>query len=167
MKLFAPFDKGKIPVTFTGDGDNVAPVLKWTDPPQGTEAFALVCFDPDAPSTGKEKTKTWMHWMVYDIPPEFTSIKVKTGDRKERTIARCGAEEGSVKQGINDFARVGYDGPLPPKSHGPHRYFFRLYALRAETGLRPGLPARRVLAVVKEKTIAKVDVVGKYKRKVD
>ena len=80
-----------------------------------TRAAWSFCDDPDAPAG------TWHHWAAYDIPPNFTGLP-------ERTPS--GAK--SFKQGINDFGRIGYGGPCPPRGHGPHHYHFRLIALSAE-----------------------------------
>jgi phosphatidylethanolamine-binding protein (PEBP) family uncharacterized protein len=38
-----------IPKKFTCDGPDVSPQSAWNDPPAGTESFALIADDPDAP----------------------------------------------------------------------------------------------------------------------
>ena len=40
---------GEIPKKFTCDGADVSPELSWSDPPAGTQSFALIADDPDAP----------------------------------------------------------------------------------------------------------------------
>src|SRR5438094_682071 len=56
------FEEGQpIPLDHTGEGRNVSPQLKWTDPPAGTKSFALICEDPDAPRG------TFTHWVVFNI----------------------------------------------------------------------------------------------------
>src|SRR5262245_56469217 len=59
MKLTSTaFEEGKpIPAKHTCEGADVSPPLKWSDAPQGTKGFALVCDDPDAPAG------TWVHWV--------------------------------------------------------------------------------------------------------
>jgi len=49
--------------SFGCTGNNVSPALSWSHAPQGTQSFALLVHDPDAP-TGSG----WWHWVVYDIP---------------------------------------------------------------------------------------------------
>lgn len=104
-----------IPRQYTCDGEDLSPPLAWTDPPSGTQSFALLCDDPDAPAG------TWHHWAVYDIPANISSLTEGDGDARKQKF----------KQGINDFRRPGYGGPCPPRGHGRHRYRFRLLALSA------------------------------------
>lgn len=75
--------------------------------------MALIVDDPDAPDPDAP-TRTYVHWVVYDIPPTTTSL--------ERGSLPAGARDGT-----NDWNRTGYGGPCPPI--GRHRYFFKLYAL--------------------------------------
>jgi Raf kinase inhibitor-like YbhB/YbcL family protein len=124
MKLTSPaFESGdSIPVKYTCEGEDVSPPLAWSDVPDGTRSLALVCEDPDAPSG------TWIHWVIYDIPPSFTQLSEGVPTTE---VTPTGA-----KQGMNDFKRAGYGGPCPPPGKA-HRYYFRIYAL----DIAPGLPA--------------------------
>lgn len=110
-------DEGPIPPRYTCEGDDVSPPLAWTGAPMGTRSLALVIDDPDAPDPRAPKT-TWVHWVVFAIPPEAVGIP----DDARRNGLPAGAREG-----INDWKRVGYGGPCPPI--GRHRYFHKLYAL--------------------------------------
>ena len=44
-----------IPTQYTCDGSDMSPALSWTTPPDGTQSFALILDDPDAPGG------TWVH----------------------------------------------------------------------------------------------------------
>ena len=52
-----------------------------------------------------------------------TSLPAKLACRRERP----GTD--AAGQGVNGFQNARYDGPQPPKGHGPHHYHFRLAAL--------------------------------------
>src|SRR4051794_14618559 len=63
------FQEGQsIPPVYTADGLNKSPPLKWSEPPAGTKALALVCEDPDAPKG------TFTHWVAFNIPPESREL---------------------------------------------------------------------------------------------
>lgn len=148
MSLDSPaFTAGEnIPVEFTGDGDNNAPPLNWTNPPEGTQAFALICDDPDAPMG------TWVHWVLYDLPADTTQLAGNAAPLPE-----------GAKEGLNDFHDNGYGGPAPPP--GPaHRYFFRLYALSAPTGLAAGATKDQLLEAMEGKILAEAQLMGTYQR---
>jgi len=115
-----------LPPRFTCDGRNVSPPLAWTGTPAGTAAFALVLDDPDAPSG------TFTHWLLADLPAGLTTL-----DEGARL-------PGVVVAGTNDFSRVGYGGPCPPRGHGPHRYRFHLHALDAPLGLPDGFTRKAI-----------------------
>src|SRR5207249_20350 len=120
-----------IPKPHTGDGRDLSPPLQWSNPPEKTRSFALICEDPDAPRG------TWTHWVLVNIPAESRGLK--EGFSKEAT-----EPDGSV-QGTNDFGNTGYGGPAPPPGK-PHRYFFKLYALDTRLDLPAGVKKDRVLA---------------------
>lgn len=153
FRLSSPaFSDGEfIPVRHTCDGPDLSPPLEWSDPPAGTRAFALICDDPDAPRG------TWVHWVWYDIPPEVTSAPEGIPPDPEPAIGG--------KQGVNDFRRYGYGGPCPPRGHGPHRYFFRLYALDEPTGLPPGATRDQVEAAMQGHVLASAQLMGRYERR--
>ena len=64
------FGRGdSIPVEFTCDGDDLSPPLRWSEPPAGTRALAIIVDDPDAPG------RIFRHWSVYNIPSGTRSLK--------------------------------------------------------------------------------------------
>ena len=147
MKLTSSaFERGeRIPKKYTGEGEDVSPPLAWTDAPEGTEEFALICDDPDAPTP-----QPWVHWVAYGIPPETTSL----GE----------GDAGEANEGRNDFKRNGYGGPMPPPGHGVHHYYFKLYALNKKLGLGEGATKGELLDAMKGHVIAEADHVGTYER---
>ncbi len=139
----------EIPRRFTCEGQDISVPLAWSTTPLGTKSWALVCDDPDAPMG------TWVHWVVYNIPPERTQFS-------EGVEAKQRLEDGT-RQGRTDFQRVGYGGPCPPPGR-PHRYFFRLYALDTVLDfLKP--PTRQdLLTAIKGHVLAEATLMGTYKR---
>jgi len=137
-----------IPEKYTADGVDVSPALRWSGAPQETESFALICDDPDAPRGD------WVHWLLYDIPPDRTSLP---GSVPQKKFVLNGAE-----QGTNDFQHLGYDGPAPPS--GTHRYFFKLYALDINLNIGPGITKSDLLRAMKSHILAEAQLVGKYTR---
>ena len=140
------FQNGQaIPTQYTCDGTDQTPILHWGEPPHGTKSFALVIDDPDAPSG------TFRHWGVFDIPPSARSL----GGSQ-----RIGTEVN------NDFGKLGYGGPCPPKGHGPHYYHFKLFALDVERLDVP--PSAKVVDVenaAQKHAIAQGELIGTYERR--
>ena len=140
---------GTIPKKFTCDGEDVSPALTWREAPENTKSFALISDDPDAPMG------TWVHWVIYDLPPSLTSLEENT--EKTETLAN------GAKQGITDFKRVGYGGPCPPPGK-PHRYYFKLYALDKMLNLPPKIIKSDLLKSMKNHILAESELMGTYGR---
>jgi Raf kinase inhibitor-like YbhB/YbcL family protein len=119
MQLSSPQFKpgGEIPSEHTCEGNDRSPALAWADPPAGTQSFALIVDDPDAPDPKAPKT-TWVHWVLFNVPS--TAHGLPEGVHSK-------ALPPGTREGLNDWKRTGYGGPCPPI--GRHRYFFKLYAL--------------------------------------
>jgi len=139
-----------IPEKHTGQGRDASPPLKWTGAPANTRSFALIADDPDAP------VGTWVHWVLYDLPATTTELPE---DTPKTQYLPSGA-----KQGINDFRRLGYGGPMPPPGK-PHRYFFKLYALDKVLDLKPGLTKIDLLQAMEGHVLAEGQLMGTYQRK--
>ena len=147
----AAFADGQpIPAKYTCDGDDASPPLQWTNAPANTKSFALIADDPDAPMG------TWVHWVAYDLSPIANALP--EGVAKSQYIA------GNAMQGLNDFHRLGYGGPCPPRGHGVHHYHFRLYALDTELDLAPRVTRRQLEAAMKGHVLAQTELVGTYQR---
>lgn len=132
-------------------GKNRSPELSWNNAPAGTQSFAIVCDDPDAP-----KATPFVHWVLINIPAIVS--EVSAGLSKQQQVL------GDAIQGKNDFGTLGYDGPCPPQGHGVHRYFFRLYALDTLLDLAPGLTKEQFDAASKGHILATAEIIGLYER---
>ena len=115
LKSTAFREGGKIPARYTCEGNDISPPLTWEGVPDNTRSLVLIVDDPDAPDP-KAPKMTWVHWVLYNIPPATTGFAEGTADLPTGT-----------GEGLNDWRRTGYGGPCPPI--GSHRYFHKLYAL--------------------------------------
>lgn len=143
MKISSPaFQHNQtIPSKFTCEGEDTNPALTISDVPPEAKSLALIVDDPDAPG------KTWVHWVVYNIPRTVREIKEKSVPGK---------------QGLNDFGRMNYGGPCPPS--GEHRYFFKLYALDTELNFSEGISKNRLEEAMKGHILSQAELVGLYKK---
>lgn len=137
---------GQIPKRHGGDGENRSPPLEWSGAPSGTQQFALVVYDPDAPLPNG-----FTHWVVYGIP----SSRTKLPESQAPSI---------FVAGVNDTGKSGYLGPYPPNGHGPHHYYFWLYALDLKPPLRPGMSRTQLLDAIKDNVLEQARLVGTYER---
>lgn len=140
---------GTIPQEYTCDGDDLSPPLEWSGIPTGTQSLVLICDDPDAP------VGTWVHWVIFNISPEINSLPKGVPD--DAFVAELGT------QGTNDFGKIGYGGPCPPKGK-PHRYFFKLYALDSTFNLDPGAKKSEVEKSMQGHILGEGKLIGTYGR---
>jgi Raf kinase inhibitor-like YbhB/YbcL family protein len=141
-----------IPARHGCEGADVSPPLKWEGAPAGTKSFALIVDDPDAPGG------PWVHWLLYGLAADTKELPENVA--KTDTVAGLGG----ARQGMNDFGRVGYGGPCPPRGHGVHHYHFRLYALDTELNLPPRLKRRELEQAMRGHILAQAELVGTYQR---
>lgn len=137
---------------FGCDGDNRSPQLSWSGAPEGTEAFALLVHDPDAP-TGSG----WWHWQVINIPKNVTTLPANAGFNTNTLIP----ESLSIK---NDYGVKGFGGACPPIGHGVHRYQFSLHALSKKLELPQDASPALASYLVRANTIQSVTLEALYKR---
>ena len=141
---------GPIPRAYTCDGKDRSPALAWSEIPVETRSFALICDDPDAPRG------TWVHWVLFNLPADAVELAP--------AVPRAPELPSGARQGVNDGGDVGYGGPCPPHGHGPHRYFFRLYALDTMLNLSPGLKRSELDVAMTGHILAEATVMGTYGR---
>jgi Raf kinase inhibitor-like YbhB/YbcL family protein len=140
---------GEIPTKFTCEGAEVSPALNWNDAPAGTQSFALIADDPDAP------VGTWTHWIIWNIPAKAVGLP--------EGVPKVEESRDGTRQGTNDFKRIGYGGPCPPAGK-PHRYFFKLYALDIKPGIKAGASRNELERAMKGHILSQTELMGKYGR---
>lgn len=136
---------GAIPTKYTGEGEDISPPLSWDGAPDGTQEFALVCDDPDAPMA-----EPFVHWVLYGIPKHRTSLPEGT--------------DGGGMEGKSSFDSQGYGGPMPPPGHGTHHYHFTVYALDTPLELSPGASKADLLDAMEGHILDQGELVGTYER---
>jgi hypothetical protein len=141
---------GSIPAEHTCEGADTSPPLEWSGAPKETKSYTLIVDDPDAPDP-KAPKMTYVHWVLWDIPPSVT--KLPQGTKK----APAGARDG-----LNDWKKSGYGGPCPPI--GRHRYFFKLYALDTLLDLQPGASKADLVKAMDGHVLAEAQLMGTYAR---
>lgn len=150
MKISSPaFENGgAIPKKYTCDGENINPILVFSDLPDSTKSTVLICDDPDA-SSGH-----FTHWLIYDIHP--LALSISENEPKTRIMTN------GSRQGQNDFGEIGWGGPCPPS--GTHRYVFKLYALDKMLNLDLGAKRKTVEVAMQGHIIAEAELTGTYGR---
>ena len=141
---------GSMPAKHTCEGSNTSPPLSWSDAPSGTQSFALIVEDPDAPDPDAP-TRIVTHWVLFDLP------------HTTQSIAEGGTDlPAGAKQGLNYRGDAKYMGPCPPI--GRHRYFFKLYALD-QTIVDLGSPQKAELEkAMRGHVLASSELIGTYQK---
>ena len=135
--------------------DNLNPHLAWSEVPDGTQSFVLICHDFDVPSRPDDVNQAdreipadlprvdFFHWVMVDIPGSLHQIVEGEYSRGFTPRGKPGPEAPHrARQGLNDYTGwfaadadnagqyFGYDGPFPPFNDSLiHHYVFTLYAL--------------------------------------
>ncbi len=143
---------GFIPKEYTCDDDDTNPPLYIGGIPEGTKTLVVIVDDPDAPGG------TFTHWVAWNIPPvgEIPSWIPKKPETEEPI---------PMVQGRNDFGKIGYNGPCPPRGHGVHHYHFKVYALDTKLKVKPGATRKDVERAMEGHVLAWGEIVGLYERR--
>lgn len=138
-------DEKELGRKYTCEGDDINPPLKFIEVPSKTRSLVLIVDDPDAPDG------VFTHWLVWNMD-----------------VDRAGIDEGETPTeavvGINDMGNIGYGGPCPPKGHGEHRYFFKLFALEKKIGLESGATKKELKVSIDGLVLKQSEIIGKYER---
>jgi len=134
-------------------GRNRSPHLKWSSAPEGTQSFAVTCYDPDAP-TGSG----FWHWLVVNIPANVSELAEGVG--------RAGGKlPAGALQTRTDFGAPGYGGPCPPEGDHPHRYLFTVFAVKTDKlDVKADTSAAVVGFNLHFNTLARAEIMGLFKR---
>jgi len=139
-----------IPAKYSCIGKNISPALAWTEPPAGTQSFALIVDDPDAPG------RTWVHWVLFNIPTDMRGLQ------EDLPITGKNVDPSAIYVGNNSSSTASYQGPCPPS--GTHRYYFKLYALDTIINLLPGATKDQLLKAMEDHILAQAELMGTFSK---
>jgi Raf kinase inhibitor-like YbhB/YbcL family protein len=142
---------GHIPSKYTCEGENISPPLAWVGVPNGAKSLVLIIDDPDAPDP-KAPKMVWVHWVVYNMPPDTNSLP--------ENAAKARLPQGALV-GLNDFDKTEYGGPCPPI--GRHRYFHKLYALDITLNLG-GATKSQIERTMQGHLLDNAELIGTYQK---
>jgi Raf kinase inhibitor-like YbhB/YbcL family protein len=142
----------KIPAKYTCEGADKSPPLAWSGVPAGTRSLVLIMDDPDAPDP-KAPRMTWVHWVLYNLPPDSTGLP--------EGVADSALPRGTCL-GKNNWGGTGYGGPCPPV--GRHRYFHKLYALDIVLPDMGTATKDAVEAEMRNHVLAQATLIGTYQK---
>lgn len=120
--------------------------------PEGTRSFALIL-----DSHEKEAVRT--HWIIYNM--HHTIRELPEHIPHQDTLHQWTHHGISVRQGRNDFDRIGYAGPLP-STWPPHNNTLTLYALDANLHEPPGCRKSDLLAAMRGHVLDQAELVVLY-----
>ncbi|MER5790450.1 YbhB/YbcL family Raf kinase inhibitor-like protein [Streptomyces sp. NPDC001980] len=149
------FDHGMpMPSAYRGRafGANISPALGWTEPPQGTAELVLIVQDPDVPFG-----KPAIHALALGIDPALGGIA-------DNALANPSPVPG-IRHGKGPLGRLGYTGPMPIRSHGPHAYVFQLFAVDRPTELAAGFTLNQLVATVTGHVLGRARLDGTYENR--
>jgi hypothetical protein len=138
---------------FGGSGDNISPQLSWSGAPQGTKAYAVFAFDPDAPTCSG-----FWHWQLINIPANVTALPTGSGSSDSVNIPA-----GSFQK-TNDYGTLGFGGACPPEGHKAHRYQFTVFALSQALDIPEEASSAVAGYMVNAHALASVTLEALYKR---
>lgn len=147
IKVHLGFDR--FPRKYTGDGENLSPPIK-IENAKG-ESMALIMDDPDAPRG------TWVHWVAWNLPV-VSSVPEGIPTKQMATTPI------SIWQGRHSGDDIGYDGPCPPRGHGPHRYFVKVYILDSRLDLPPGSSKQDLEKAMQGRVLQQGEAMATYER---
>lgn len=131
-------------------GKNISPQLSWSGAPAETKSYAIMAYDPDAP-TGSG----WWHWVAFNIPKDTNSVAENFG----------ASDHEGIIQSRTDFGTYGFGGACPPVGDKAHRYKFTVYALKTDKlPLDKDASAAMVGYMVRANAIDSATITAKYGR---
>jgi Raf kinase inhibitor-like YbhB/YbcL family protein len=105
--------------------------------------------DPDAPGG------TFTHWVLYNLPATSGGVAAN--------VTKQGELPDGSREGRNDFGKIGYGGPCPPRG-STHRYFFDLFALDTDLSVPAGSTRAQVEDAMNTHVLARGKLMARYTR---
>jgi hypothetical protein len=148
-----------MPREHTADGRNTSPAVMWRGAPGATKQL-VVSFQDDDEMVPPPLKPPFLHWVVYNIPPEAKELPAGIPFAELLTAP---PDLVGAAQAYTAFSYPGYRGPQPPPGD-LHHYRLTVFALDRDLMLKTGLFANAVLDALADDVIGKGELAVTYRR---
>ncbi len=160
-------EKNAIDPRYTCDIDNSSPELRWRDPPEGTQSFAVIVEAVAQPNAAVAMVDSrerpvpiaptgFAHWLVYNIPASV--LHLPAGIPPQDVLPN------GIRQGLNSLGKLGHTGPCPPRSQPARTYAYRVFALSITLELSSRLTQEKLWEQIQPHILAEAEIRGHYRR---
>jgi Raf kinase inhibitor-like YbhB/YbcL family protein len=168
--------------------ENISPAVSWSNAPAGTKSFAIICHDPDVPSSGEDVNQAgklvpadlprvdFFHWVLVNIAAASSGLDEGVASQGITPRGKSVGQSAYGLSGMNDYTGWfagdpdmagtygSYDGPCPPWNDSiVHHYHFKVFALDVETlNLPAGFSGQDALKAMQGHILASASHMGTY-----
>ena len=142
---------------FTAVGKGVSPPLHWAHLPPHTKDLVLIVEDADPPVP-----RPIVHAVAYNIPASTHGLA--EGSIPAHAIWKKAPQPEGFLLGKNTKGGQSWIEPRPVAGHGPHRYYFQLFAVTGKLDFKTPPTKVEILRAISGNVLGVAKCIGVFER---
>jgi Raf kinase inhibitor-like YbhB/YbcL family protein len=142
---------------FTSIDKEISPPLQWSNIPPHTKSLLLIVEDADPPLP-----RPLVHAIAYNISPSTHTLA--EGEMPAHHDRKQAQQPSSFLMGKNSMGGQAWKGPRPVAGHGPHHYYFQLFALTTKLDFKKAPEKKDILKAINGNVLAVGTCIGTFER---